>query len=156
MSLEYVLLVSAVAVSLVSLYLSMSSWLKARRAVFLVRSTLGSSRAKLTKPRKRYLVFEVIAVSGDLSHIKKDHVEKAVQKTCQLLYGVVGYGAARPSLVYYNESKGAGILAFKHVWRNHVFLVLSLIREINGVRVFVVPIVTTGTRKKALKVLEKT
>lgn len=156
MSLEYTLLVSAVAISLVALYLSVASWLKMRRAVSLVRSALGNSKTKIVKPRRRYLVFEIIAVSGDLSHVRRDHVEKALQKNFQLLYGLIGYGAARPSLVYYDESRGAGILAFKHLWRNNVFLLLSIIKEINGVRVLVVPVTTTGTRKKAMKALEKT
>ncbi|MEM1622808.1 MAG: Rpp14/Pop5 family protein [Sulfolobales archaeon] len=156
MLLERALLISAVAISLAALYLGVSSWLKVRGIASLVRSTLSSSKAKVAKPRRRYLVFEIIAVSGDLSHVRKDHVEKALQRSFQLLFGLVGYGAARPSLVYYDESKGAGILTFKHLWRNHVFLMLSLIKEINGVKVFVIPVATTGTRKKAMKALKRT
>lgn len=155
MLLEYSLLVLAVAFSLVALYLSISSRSKAKKAVALVRATLSSGKTKLAKPRRRYLVFEVVTISGDLSRIKKNHVEEAVQKSCQLLYGIVGYGAIRPSLVYYDESRGVGVLTFKHMWRNHVFLLLSLIREIGGVKVLVVPVATTGTRKKAMSTVKR-
>lgn len=155
MSFEYVLLLSAVAVSVASLYFSVASLLRMRKALALVRSALDGGRARPVRPRKRYLVFEVVALSGEVPPIKRAHLEEAVQKSCRLLFGVVGYGAARPSLVYYDELKGVGVLAFKHVWRNHVLLTLSLIKEIGGVRVTVVPLLTTGTRRKAMNAAKR-
>lgn len=155
MSFEHALLLSVVAVSVASLYLSVTSLLKVKRVLSLVRSALASGRTRPVRPRKRYLVFEVVALSGELTNIKRGHLEEAIQRSCQLLFGVVGYGAARPSLVYYDELRGVGVLAFKHVWRNQVLLTLSLIKEVNGVRVTVVPLLTTGTRRKAMDAVRK-
>ncbi len=150
-----VLAAAALAASLLSAYLGVLAWRRASRISAVARALLGSRAFKLARPRKRYMVFEVVTVSGDLSSIRRASVEEAVRKSCQLLFGALGYGAVRPTLIYYDESRGAGILAFRHLWRNHVFLLLSLIRDINGVKVVVVPVLTTGTRRKAMKALER-
>ncbi|MCX8185183.1 MAG: Rpp14/Pop5 family protein [Sulfolobales archaeon] len=129
--------------------------MKSKKAAAIVRAALSIRKSKLVKPRKRYLVFEIIAISGELSNIKRSHVEEAIKMRSQHLFGFLGYGSVRPSLIYYDESEGVGILGFKHLWRNHVFLVLSLIRDIGGVKVIVVPVATTGTRRKAVKLAKK-
>ncbi|MCS7098966.1 MAG: Rpp14/Pop5 family protein [Sulfolobales archaeon] len=146
---------AALVLSLISLYLSFTSWLRLRKTVAVVRAYLGARRSRLVKPRKRYLVFEVVALSGELSGIGRGQVEEAIERSCRLLFGFLGYGSMRPTLVYYDESGGVGILGFKHLWRNHVLLLLSLVREIGGAKVIVVPVATTGTRRKAMKIATK-
>jgi|GEM_PF-1310497 RNase P/RNase MRP subunit POP5 len=146
---ELVVAISLV-VSLVSLYLGFGSWLKTRKAVAVIKGILNTRSTKMVRPRRRYLVFEIIAVSGSLPHVRKPDIEGALESSCRLLYGVLGYSIIRPTIIYYDESRGVGILSFKHNWRNHVFLLLSLTREVGGVKVVVVPRATTGTRRKAM------
>ncbi len=154
MLLEVLVAVSLV-VSLISLYLSFRSWLRVRKVIAVVRGVLATKRTKMLRPRKRYLIFEVVAVSGDLSRVRKPGVEDALESSCRLLYGVLGYSTIKPSLIYYDESRGVGILSFRHSWRSNVFLLLSLIREIGGVKVIVIPRATTGTRRKAMDYVRK-
>lgn len=149
------LLLVALALSAISLYFSLWSLRRSGKISAMMRTFLGGRGERVVRPRKRYLVFEIVTISGDLSGIKKSHVEEAIERNYQLLFGSIGYASARPSLVYYDESKGAGIVSFKHVWRNHVILLLSTIREINGVRVITIPVSTTGTRRKAVEVVKK-
>ncbi len=149
------LAVAALAASLLSAYLGIVAWRRTRRAVIVLRTLLGDRASRPARPRKRYMVFEIVAISGDLARVRRADVEEAVKRSCQLLFGALGYGAARPTLVYYDESRGVGVLSFRHTWRNHVFLLLSLIREIGGVKVVAVPTSTTGTRRKAMRIAEK-
>lgn len=150
-----VLVAASLVISLMSLYLSFRFWSRVRKVVAVVRGILATKRTKMVKPRKRYLIFEVIAVSGDLSRVEKPDVENALESSCRLLYGVLGYSTIKPSLIYYDESRGVGVISFRHSWRNNVLLMLSLIREISGVKVIVVPRATTGTRKKAMDYVKR-
>ncbi len=150
-----VLVVVAVAASLASLYLSLAAYLKARMAVRVVKGSLAGSLGRLAKPRRRYVVFEVVPISGDLGSLSREELEEALSRSYRELNGLVGLSLARPTLVHYDRSRGLGVLAVKHTWKRQAILAMSLVREVGGVRVLLNPLRTTGTRRKALKYLER-
>lgn len=151
-----IVLAAAVSVAGISLYVSISSRVKARKCVTVLRELVNYKKTKVSKPRKRYMVFELIPVSGELSGLGRRHVEEAIENVSKLLFGTLGYELMRPTLVYYDESRAVGIISFKHSWRNHILLALSLIKEVGGVKVMAVPVKTTGTRRRALEYIKKT
>ena len=150
-----VLVAVAVATSLASLYISLATYLRVRRALRVVRGALARGVGRLVRPRRRYVVFEVVPISGDLSSVSREELEDALARAYRELNGLVGLSLARPTLVHYDRSRGLGVLAVKHLWRRHAILAMSLVREVGGVRVLLNPLRTTGTRRKALKYLER-
>jgi len=150
-----VLVAVAVATSLASLYLSLATYLRVRRAVRVVRGSLARGLGRLAKPRRRYVVFEVVPISGDLGSLSREGLEEALTRAYRELNGLVGLSLARPTLVHYDRSRGLGVLAVKHTWKRQAILAMSLVREVDGVRVLLNPLRTTGTRRKALKYLER-
>lgn len=150
-----VLVAVAVATSLASLYISLATYLRVRRALRVVRGALAKGVGRLVRPRRRYVVFEVVPISGDLSSVSREELEDALARAYRELNGLVGLSLARPTLVHYDRSRGLGVLAVKHLWRRHAILAMSLVREVGGVRVLLNPLRTTGTRRKALKYLER-
>jgi ribonuclease P/MRP protein subunit POP5 len=150
-----VLAVLALVVSLVSLYLSLATYSRVRRVVRVVREALGAGTGRPARPRRRYVVFEVVPISGDLGSVSREGLEEALTRAYRELNGAVGLSLARPTLVHYDRSRGLGILAVKHLWKRQAILAMSLVREVNGVRVVLNPLRTTGTRRKALEYLER-
>lgn len=150
-----VLAVLALVVSLVSLYLSLATYSRVRRTARVVREALSAGTGRPARPRRRYVVFEVVPISGDLGSVSREGLEEALTRAYGELNGAVGLSLARPTLVHYDRSRGLGILAVKHLWKRQAILAMSLVREVNGVRVVLNPLRTTGTRRKALEYLER-
>ncbi len=97
----------------------------------------------MRKPRKRYIVFRVVSEEP----IDPESVERAIADKFREVVGEVGYTLARPRLI-----QGGGdcwILRVRHTYKNHAIAVLGLVREVDGVRVLLVPVATSGTIRRA-------
>uniref|UniRef100_A0A7J3ZN55 Ribonuclease P protein component 2 n=1 Tax=Fervidicoccus fontis TaxID=683846 RepID=A0A7J3ZN55_9CREN len=97
------------------------------------------------KKRKRYIVFRVISEAP----IKTEDLERAIEETLTTLFGKPSIGDSRFSLVYHSDESGYGIIRVSSDWKNRAILALSLVREVNRSKTFIVPIRTTGTIRKA-------
>ena len=117
----------------------------------IISKKIGVSTEYLLKPRKRYLIFELLGYkSVDAKRIEREFKEKL-----SLLSGSIGVGLSGLKVVYYDARNGLGIIRFYHLYKKLVLLSLSLIRRIDGNDVVVIPIKTTGTLRKAREILKK-
>ena len=102
------------------------------------------------KRRRRYIVFHLVSEDG---YPPPEDVEKAILQAVEKLAGQLTVALGRVQLVYYHPDIGAGIIAASHDTKYVVLAALGLVRRINGKRVVVVPVRTTGTIKRAKRAL---
>ncbi len=146
-----IILYFAVLSSLAALALSIYVAYLYRKELHLMRTLLkkrfGEAIKKPGKLRKRYIVFSI--VSED--RFSKKEIEDSLKKKISKVYGIIGAAKADPKIVFYDPSIKKGIVRTSHKEKDLVLAVLSLIREINGKKVLIIPLKTTGTIKRARK-----
>ncbi len=152
---EYVVLFSAVA-SLASLIVALYSYRTATRTretlqAVVKAASLNSRIARALskardKPRRRYIVFRV---EGGVVDEKK--LERAILETASKVLGAAGVAASGIRLVYFDEEKGYGILRVRSDYKYHALAILGLVRSVNGGKILLVPVSTSGTIKSALR-----
>lgn len=111
-----------------------------------VVKALTALRAR-RKPRRRYMVFELISdreVSAGL-------LEYEVRNTFKKLFGEVHLARAALTIQYFNNQLNIGIIKYSHMYRYKVLAVLGVMRKVGDVRVVTIPLRTTSSLKKALK-----
>lgn len=99
--------------------------------------------------RKRYVVLRL--VSSDV--LKKEEVEDALSKVFIRFFGEAGYVKANPKLVFFDEKRGSCIVRINHIYVRALVSILWMIRDINGKECLVIPVKTTGTIRKAHRVM---
>lgn len=104
----------------------------------------------LRKPRKRYLIFRVIAEK----EVDEESLRKALLTRFREVIGDLGLSQVNVKLILYEPKSGYGVLRYDHLHRDLVLLCLALIRNINGIRVSLIPYRTTGTIKRAQEILK--
>lgn len=148
-----VLAVSSLILSLSALILLVLLWMRTRRYIELVRIALklgekpGLSRTG--RIRKRYVVFAVVS-----DHELSNRVlEKAIRERFRILFGESNLVKADPQLVYYDPSIKRGVIRVSHTYKDQLIALLGSIREINGARILIIPLKSTGTIKRARRIL---
>ena len=152
MTVEEILLLVSIAILVVSVYLLYNNLKMYRKALFLLKMRAEDEvLAKTGKLRKRYIVFAVISQTR---YSKKD-LSEAIRTTFKHLFGEAILVKADPYIVYYDPGVMRGVIRVSHIYKNHVLAVLSLIPRITGLDALIIPLKTTGTIKKARKILYK-
>lgn len=129
------------AVSLLSLFVSVQAL---RRACF---KFLRPSK-NLKNPRaKRYIIVDVVS-SKDLTI---EEVESSVRNAVKEMFGRVWLDLANPRVVYYMGNKG--IISTNRVGYRVVIASLAKTYEVSNRTVLVVPRRTTGSIKKAKRLI---
>ncbi|RLE89618.1 MAG: hypothetical protein DRJ49_02405 [Thermoprotei archaeon] len=112
----------------------------------------GAELVRAKRLRRRYLVFRVESKNGDKIW-KRREIEEPLINSLLVLRGIVGLVETNFKLVKYDEQRSAGIISCFH---KHVDLVRSAIL-MAGYRLdntVMYTVKTTGTLKKAIKILE--
>lgn len=115
----------------------------------VIKKDVEEALSKVKKIRRRYIVFSIISEHD----FNKMEIEKALRRKLAFLYGVVSIAKADPQLVFYDPRIKRGIVRTSHVMKDYVLAALSIIRSINGKHLLIIPVKTTGTIKKAKKIM---
>lgn len=147
----------AIVLSITSILVSAYILLSYRRELNLLRrlvKLLAKRKykdvlGKTKKLRKRYIVFTIVSEHS----FSRKEIEEAVRKNINKVYGFIGLARADPKLVYYEPSLKKGVIRTSHLEKELVITALSLVREVNGKKLVIIPLKTTGTIKRAKKYL---
>ncbi|GAB6147692.1 Rpp14/Pop5 family protein [Stetteria hydrogenophila] len=113
------------------------------------REAARLARSLSRRPRRRYIVFEVIpAEAADAGSL-----ESAIRETLKGLTGVVGLAESGVKLIEYQPGSGRGILRVRAGYKYAALAALGLVRRINGRRVLIAPLATTGSIKRARRLV---
>ena len=143
----------------VSLVLAGVAFFEARRARTLLEAAISSARlrdlsrvrkALSRKPRRRYIVFTVIS-EGDLN---EKRLQQEILRLSRKIIGSAGLANSGIQLIYFNPITRRGVLRVRAQYKNVALGILGLLREIDGEHVIVVPLITSGTIKRAKKIAD--
>ncbi|AAK41035.1 ribonuclease P [Saccharolobus solfataricus] len=98
---------------------------------------------------KRYIVFYVISEYK----VKGDDLERVIRNSLKDLLGSVWLNIANPKVVTYREDTQEGIISTNRVGYKAVLASLPFAKEINNNKILIVPRRTTGSLKKAKKLI---
>ncbi|MEB2836714.1 MAG: hypothetical protein GSR80_000664 [Desulfurococcales archaeon] len=112
------------------------------------RDLVRARRILSSRPRRRYIVFEVIP-----GGFGEDEVRRAIEESASRVAGALGVTLSGLGLVEYDASTSRGIVRVRREYKGLALAVLGLTRKMGGSRVLVVPIATTGSLKRARRLL---
>ena len=157
-----VLEIGIVAISIISIIISIYAYNNARKANYKleylfkavsINSKIERSLAKLgEKPKRRYIVFRVEASKK----IPGDKIAEALINTGVRILGEVGLAISGLHLVYYDENKNIGVIRVRNTYKYPALAILGMIKTINNDNISIIPLSTSGTLKSAIKKIGKT
>jgi len=115
----------------------------------LINKLHGRRASELRKIRKRYIIFVIL--SG--RNFTKKEIEDTVRETFTKYFGEQTLVKADPQLIYFEPSIQRGVIRTSHIYKDYVIASLGLIRKINDTPCLFIPLKTTGTIKRARKIL---
>ncbi|MEM0362961.1 MAG: Rpp14/Pop5 family protein [Sulfolobaceae archaeon] len=123
-------------------------------ALTIVYSIVRQFNFKIIKNRKitkakRYIVFYVISSEK----VKGKDLEREVRNSVKELLGNIWLNIANPKIVIYKEDTQEGIIATNRLAYKSILASLPFVKEINGVKILIVPRRTTGSLKKAKRLI---
>ncbi len=147
---------SITASLLASITVSLIITSRLRRSLKLILSSLKTyrdlqraSRLLSRKPRRRYIVFEVISEAP----INWDALEEEVKRVITEYLGKTGRVDSGVALAYYDPDRNRGVLRVRSDYRYKVLGLLGLVRRIQGRRAIIIPLAVTGSVKRAKRII---
>ena len=152
----YIFLVMVYVVTI--LYLTTRIGELRRKIVFLKKETNElkkilrqevEEKTEKKKLRKRYVVFAILTEQK----IEKKSLEEAIRANWVRFFGEKSLIKADPQLIYYDPSVKRGVIRVAHLYKDELIALMSTIKKIGEADCLLVPLKTTGTIKKARKLL---
>jgi|GEM_PF-302991 ribonuclease P/MRP protein subunit POP5 len=140
------LLASVLAVILA--WLSLLTFLILRKNKYIVYRKIPKN--KRVSRAKRYIIFYVVTESGP---IRSPEIEEAVRTSVRRLAGEMWLELSSPHISLYDQERMRGIISCKRDGYKVVLASLPLIKTIGGREVLLVPKRTTGSFKKAKRIM---
>lgn len=103
------------------------------------------------RSRRRYIVFQVVSDR----RISSGELKSALTEVCRSMLGEVFVVDSGIKLVDYEPRTGRGIVRVRHAYKYKLLAMLGLVREVGGNRVLIYPLTTTGSLKRARKLLAR-
>ncbi len=155
----YILCISLIMLYIVTiLYLITRIKELRRKVVFLRKETnelkkvlkqKAEEKTEKNKLRKRYLVFAILTEQ----RIDKKSLEEAIRTHWVRFFGEKSLIKTDPQLIYYDPSVKRGVIRVAHLYKDELIALMSTIKKIGEADCLLVPLKTTGTIKKARKLL---
>lgn len=127
---------------------------RCRRAAIAVESVAAMAarerllvrlrRAIRRRPSKRYIVFEVVG-----GPVEPGELEAALRDAFKRLFGEPALSLSMLRLVEYHDDRMIGIVRVRREYKYHALAALALVRSVSGRKVLLVPVLTSGTLKRA-------
>jgi len=112
---------------------------------------------KITNKRnirsKRYILFYIILSKKENIIISKNTIEDAIRRSVKELLGNMWLEISNPKIVFYDSNKLQGIISTNRAGYKVVLASLPLVKEINNTKVLIVATRTTGSLKRAKKLM---
>ena len=151
----------ALAASLASIVVALYAVYKARKTAGLVEAALvaASMRERIARslaraerrPRNRYIVFEV----GTPLHISREELAREIREAAVNVLGLSGLIDSGLQLIEYDEDARTGILRVRNTYKYHALAILGLVRRVGDAEVMLVPLGTSGTLRRARKLVRR-
>lgn len=107
-------------------------------------------RGKHGRGGRRYVVFEVLGTEP----ISFDELREIVESTARRVYGEITASMMGVKLVEYDEVKRRGVVRVRRDYKYHALAILGMIRSVGSKKVMIVPLATTGSLKRAKRLVE--
>jgi len=156
---DLVVTAALAGVASLAMVLATMAYHESRRTRLLLEAALSAGRAReimrirrelSRRPRRRYIVFQVIANTD----ISERMLHQSLMRTVRRLLGSAFVADSGLQLVYYNPVTRKGVIRVRHVYKDAVLGTLGLTRKIGEASAIVVPILTVGTVKRAKKIAD--
>jgi len=134
-----------VIIIVLSIYLK-----RVRRVLRAWRSLVENRQSTVLKPRKRYVVFSIVC-EGKPS---KESIEEHIERLFIHYYGRTAHAKASPQLIFFDEASSRGVFRVSHLYVKHLISLFTAPLEKDECKCLIIPLKTTGTLKKAVKILE--
>lgn len=126
--------------------------------VIIILQRHSSFKAKIVKNKKdtkakRYIVFYVVLEQNDPVKINVSDLETAIRNSVKELLGRLWLEIANPRIIMYLEDKKQGIISTNRAGYKAVLASLPLVKNVGNIPVLIVPKRTTGSLKKAKRLL---
>ncbi|MFN3527482.1 MAG: Rpp14/Pop5 family protein [Candidatus Altarchaeaceae archaeon] len=105
------------------------------------------------REKERYIVFHVISENNRKFSYKE--ILNAIMHSIILTIGIINSAKAFLYLIEWNEEKNFGIFRTTNKFNSYVIFAISLISQINGIKVSFNTLKTCGTIKKAREFIRK-
>lgn len=126
--------------------------------IFLLYERQKNKAIKIIKNKKdikakRYIIFYLVFDERDAKAINVSEIENAIRNSVKELMGRIWLEIANPRIILYLDDKKQGIISTNRAGYKAVLASLPLVKNIGSTEVLVVPKRTTGSLKKARKIL---
>jgi ribonuclease P/MRP protein subunit POP5 len=102
---------------------------------------------------KRYILFYVVLKEKENINISNKSIEDAIRGSVKELLGNMWLEISNPKIVFYDPIKLQGIISTNRAGYKVVIASLPLVKEINNTKVLIVATRTTGSLKRAKKLM---
>jgi len=127
-------------------------WLSILTYLILARDNLYIRKVKNKKDikSKRYIVFYIISEDQKIS---PKNVEDAIRSAVKELLGSMWLEISNPRVIIYLNDSNEGIISTNRAGYKAVIASLPLVKAVDGKKVLIVPKRTTGSLKKAKRLI---
>lgn len=127
-------------------------WLSILTYLILYRNNLYIRKIKNKKDikSKRYIVFYIISEDQKIS---QKNIEEAIRSAVKELLGSMWLEISNPRVIIYLNESNEGIISTNRAGYKAVIASLPLVKAVDGKKVLIVPKRTTGSLKKAKRLI---